>query len=384
MFCSRDVIFKEHMFPFKQNITSDVPSIPAATPFPTPLNVSDDDFVPEQTVFPTEPNTPSHNDVPQADNKPTPEPEPGIPDADTTSSGSLNDASQATLRRSQRNTSTPVWLKDFVLPKHTASTISTANKPPLYLLFKEEDFKHLHASHKECTDYKHTFSPVAKLATIRVLIAIATAKGWPLHQLDVNNAFLHGHIDKDIYMKPPDGYSKSMSGQIGFVQSKHDYSMFVKVNGEEFTVVLVFVDDVLITSNSPTIIDQTNAALDNKFTIKDLGLAKYFWELKLVHYQKLKLSLEKGSSMSAPDTYRRLIGRLLYLTMTITDISYAVQHLSQFVSSPKEVTGFSDADWASCLMTRKSLTGYYIMTKALHGPQHSFLSHKLGLLDHPT
>ncbi|GJT62614.1 uncharacterized mitochondrial protein-like protein [Tanacetum coccineum] len=139
-------------------------------------------------------------------------------------------------------------------------------------------------------------------------------------------------------------------------------------NGEEFTVALVYVDDVLLTGNTPTVISQTKATLDDKFTIKDLGLAKYFLGseisylshgtyinkrkciLDLLHDvglttakqvnsplpPKLKLSLEKRSSMSAPDKYIRLVGRLLYLKMTRPDISYAVQHLSQFVSSPKE------------------------------------------------
>ncbi|GKA53523.1 retrovirus-related pol polyprotein from transposon TNT 1-94 [Tanacetum coccineum] len=67
---------------------------------------------------------------------------------------------------------------------------------------------------KEGVDYKHTFSPVAKAATVRVSIAIATIKGWPLHQLDLNNAFLHGFVDEEIYMKPPEGYTKPAQGQI--------------------------------------------------------------------------------------------------------------------------------------------------------------------------
>ncbi|GJS59070.1 retrovirus-related pol polyprotein from transposon TNT 1-94 [Tanacetum coccineum] len=69
---------------------------------------------------------------------------------------------------------------------------------------------------KEGVDYKHKFSPVAKAATVRVLIsiAIATAKGWPLHQLDINNTFLHGFVDEKIYMKPPEGYTKASQGQV--------------------------------------------------------------------------------------------------------------------------------------------------------------------------
>ena len=52
-------------------------------------------------------------------------------------------------------------------------------------------------------DYKHTSSPIAKLTTVRLFIATATAFQWPLHQLDINNAFLHGFIDEEVYMLPP-------------------------------------------------------------------------------------------------------------------------------------------------------------------------------------
>jgi len=63
-------------------------------------------------------------------------------------------------------------------------------------------------------DYKHTFSPVAKLTTIRVFITLGTARGWPLHQLDINNAFLHGFIDEEVYILPSEGYNGALPGQV--------------------------------------------------------------------------------------------------------------------------------------------------------------------------
>ncbi|GKA91991.1 RNA-directed DNA polymerase, partial [Tanacetum coccineum] len=174
---------------------------------------------------------------------------------------------------------------------------------------------------------------------------------------------------EEIYMKPPEGYSKALPGQV------------CKLNKSLYGLKQI---------------TQVKKALDDKFTIKDLGLARYFLGLttgKPTTFplpQNLKLSLDKGVPLKHPDSYRRLVGRLLYLSMTRPDISYSVQHLSQFISAPKEphmqaalpllrylkgtiskglfypiqpqlkVAGFSDADWASCLMTRRSLTGYCI------------------------
>ena len=153
-------------------------------------------------------------------------------------------------------------------------------------------------------DYKHTFSPVAKLTTVRVFIALATAKHWLLHQLDINNAFLHGYIDEEVFMFPPPGYTKAKPGEVcqlqrslyglkqasrqwnleltkflqhqGFCESKHDYSLFTRLHQGLSIFVLVYVDDLLITGDDVAGITKLKQSLHTVFTIKDVGLARYF------------------------------------------------------------------------------------------------------------
>ena len=60
-------------------------------------------------------------------------------------------------------------------------------------------------------NYEETFAPVAKMTTVRMVISIAASQGWPLHQMDVKNAFLHGDLKEEIYMVLPPGLSSSSS-----------------------------------------------------------------------------------------------------------------------------------------------------------------------------
>jgi hypothetical protein len=55
-------------------------------------------------------------------------------------------------------------------------------------------------------DYEKTYSLIAKITTVRVIIVTATTKGWSLHQMDVMNIFLHGDLQEEMYMEQPLGY----------------------------------------------------------------------------------------------------------------------------------------------------------------------------------
>ncbi|GMH16027.1 hypothetical protein Nepgr_017868 [Nepenthes gracilis] len=163
-------------------------------------------------------------------------------------------------------------------------------------------------------------------------------------------------------------YSKLSTSLIayGFTQSKADYSLFTKQDDQSFTVLLVYVDDIIVASSSLAPIHSVKSYLNRTFKIKNLGVLQYFLgievarsstgihicqrkyaldiladsgflgskPLKLPMDQNLKLSKETGTVLQDPSVYRRLIGRLLYLTVTRPNICYAVHILSQFMTRP--------------------------------------------------
>lgn len=152
----------------------------------------------------------------------------------------------------------------------------------------------------------------------------------------------------------------------GFKQSMHDHCLFILNTASCFLVLLVYVDDILLTGDSETKIKKVKQFLDCKFTIKDLEHAKYFLGLEMVrfvnglyvHKRKYVLDLlqetvligckpaltsllkgvkffsNQGELLAYAQQYMRLNGRMLYLG---PDISYATQKLSQYVHSSRDV-----------------------------------------------
>jgi len=203
-----------------------------------------------------------------------------------------------------------------------------------------------------------------------------------------------------------------------------DHSFFLKRTHTKLTVLLVYVDDIVLAGNDDEETAHITKLLDQQFRIKNLRDLTYFLGLEVarnksgLHISQRKYTLDllhetgmldcatmptpmsHSSRLSSTDsvqlneesssTYRRLIGRLIYLTNTRPDIAFSVNNLSQFVSSPtkhhqqavfrilrylkgnlgsriflhknsnNQLRGYSDSDWATCSETRKSVTGFTI------------------------
>jgi transposase InsO family protein len=296
-------------------------------------------------------------------------------------------------------------------------------------------------------DYTETFSPVAKLNSIRIIISLATNLDWPLHQLDVKNAFLHGDLTETVYMTQPPGFEskgecvchlkKSIYGlkqsprawfdkfskavvSHGMTRSQADHSVFFKKTRTGIVILVVYVDDIVITGSDKEGIQILINHLSSSFLTKNLGKLRYFLGIEVARSKagislsqrkytldilqdtgylgskpvatpiepNLKLMPDEGDFVDDPDTYRRLVGKLIYLTITRPDISYAVSIVSQFMTNPRvphmnavirilkylknapgrglfyrssghlRIEGYTDADWAGSPSDRKSTTGY--------------------------
>lgn len=158
-------------------------------------------------------------------------------------------------------------------------------------------------------DYQEIFAPVAKLDTIRILILLAVNRGWCLKQFDVKNAFLNGDLE-EVYMDIPPGVSFEMSKKnkvcrlrkalyglkqsprawsgrliaamktmktFGYTQSNADHTLFIKHKDEKITVLIVYVDDMVVTGDDNEEMRSLQTRLTAEFEMKDLGCLNYFF-----------------------------------------------------------------------------------------------------------
>jgi Reverse transcriptase (RNA-dependent DNA polymerase)/GAG-pre-integrase domain/gag-polypeptide of LTR copia-type len=307
----------------------------------------------------------------------------------------------------------------------------------------------------EGIDYEDTFSPVVKPTIIRIVLSLAVSHKWPIRQLDVNNAFLHGDLHEEVYMSQPLGFidstypshvcrlTKALYGlkqaprawfhklassllALGFIASTSDPSLFLCHTSTSLTIVLIYVDDILLTGSDSSFILQLISSLSTSFSLKDLGSLHYFLGVQVksnntdLHLSQPKyirdillrakmdgakpcstpcisgkpLSKFQGTPMPDPQLYRSIVGALQYATIIRPDISYAVNKASQFMHAPTsdhwdavkrilrylkgtidhglqlhshsslDLHVYSDADWAGCPDDRRSTSGYCIFLGA--------------------
>jgi hypothetical protein len=160
-------------------------------------------------------------------------------------------------------------------------------------------------SQRHGIDYDETFSPVVKPTTIRTVLSITSSRSWPIHQLDVKNAFLHGTLDETVYCEQPAGFvdpsasdhvcllRKSLYGlkqaprawykrfsaylsDLGFLASTSDTSLFVYKDGDSVAYLLLYVDDIVLTASTPALLQRLTDRLHSEFAMTDLGDLHFF------------------------------------------------------------------------------------------------------------
>ncbi|XP_075104642.1 uncharacterized protein LOC142178819 [Nicotiana tabacum] len=218
---------------------------------------------------------------------------------------------------------------------------------------------------REGIDYSETFSPVVKMTTIRCLLTIAAKRDWNVSQLDVNNAFLHGDLQEEVYMKFPSGVTPP--------SPKHVCLLIKSLYGKRISILAVYVDDILLTGNDLEEIQHIKVFLNTEFKVKNLGNIHYFLGMEILRekegfimnqrkftldmLQKFDVSHLKpvsspmdSSSKHDSDDGRPLENPTVFRYLIWVRVFFFQLH-HPFLCN---------ADWASCKESRRSVSGFFI------------------------
>ena len=250
---------------------------------------------------------------------------------------------------------------------------------------------------KEGVDFDEVFAPVARMESVRLLLAVVAQEGWLVHHMDVKSAFLNGELKEEVYVRQPPGFlaaghegkvlrlKKALYGlrqaprawntkldsnlrKLGFSRCASDHGMYTRGMGKSRVVVGVYVDDLIITGANPGDLGAFKEEMRRLFRMSDLGLLSYYLGIEVQQGRnkitmgqsayarklldkagmgackpistpmevRLKLSTKSTTPEVDPTTYRSLVGSLRYLVHTRPDITFAVGYVSRFMEKPRQ------------------------------------------------
>ncbi|GJZ17848.1 retrovirus-related pol polyprotein from transposon TNT 1-94 [Tanacetum coccineum] len=268
---------------------------------------------------------------------------------------------------------------------------------------------------QEGIDYDETYAPVARLESIRILLAYACALDFKLFQMDVKSAFLNGFINEEVYVAQPPGFidfakpnhvyrlKKALYGlkqapkawydRLKAFLIKHDYTMgmvdntlFTKKRDSNLIIVQIYVDDIIFGSTCQELCDDFAKIMHDEFEISMMGELNFFLglqikqleddiffnQLKYIKEMLKKFGLEDSKPMKTPIStetkltkdvegefvdntkYRGMIGSLLYLTASRPDIMFNVYLYARFQEDPKT----SHLEAVKCIFRYSKGTAY--------------------------
>jgi hypothetical protein len=244
-------------------------------------------------------------------------------------------------------------------------------------------------------DFDKVFAPMARMESVRLLVALAACESWEVHHMDVKSAFLNGELREEVYVTQPAGFvvegmqhkvlrlKKALYGlrqaprawnaklndsllSLGFQKSAAELGVYTRGTGKDRLILGVYVDDLVITGYDE--IAKFKSEMMRMFKMSDLGLLSYYLGLEVRQTQKgisigqsayaaklltrsgmegcnayavLMMKLPKLSKKSErplvnATTYRNIVGGLRYLVNTRPDLAYSVGFVSRFLEDPRE------------------------------------------------
>ncbi|KAL8104523.1 hypothetical protein AgCh_028663 [Apium graveolens] len=226
-------------------------------------------------------------------------------------------------------------------------------------------------------DFDETFSPVALLKSIQILLAIAAYYGYEIWQMDVKTAFLNGELEEEVYMSQPEGFLskgnehlvckllRTIYGlrqasrrwnirfdetikEFGFIKNIDEPCVYKKVSGSVVTFLVLYVDDILLIGNDIPMLQSVKVWLSKNFTMKDLGEASYILGMKIYRDRSRRMiGLTQGTYIQkvlkrfSMKNSKRAIGSIMYAMLcTRPDVAYSISVTRRYQSNPESDSKF--------------------------------------------